>query len=61
MTSCKDLLEAKKIRDDPLQYNGINFTSHKKWLELPLNRKTLIAEKRQCVIYSQLAHAHAPL
>ena len=43
MTSCKDLLKAKKNRDDLLQqYNGINFTFRKKWLELPLNRKTLI-------------------
>ena len=54
MTSCKDLLEAKKIG---MTFYGImESISHlkKKWLEL-------IAEKRQCVIYSQLADVHAPL
>ena len=32
----------EKNRDELLQYNAINLTSHKKWLELPLNRKTLL-------------------
>ena len=32
----------EKNRDELLQYNAINLTSQKKWLELPLNRKTLL-------------------
>ena len=32
----------EKNRDELLQYNAINFTSRKKWLELPLNRVALL-------------------